>query len=54
MFLNNYQYPEKREAFKIFLLFLVSILIRIPVVLLFGDINLMINIMNNKNQKNNV
>jgi len=40
MFLNNYQYPEKREAFKIFLLFLVSILIRIPVVLLFGDINL--------------
>ena len=40
MFLNNYQYPEKREAFKIFLLFLVSIFIRIPVVLLFGDINL--------------
>jgi len=40
MFLNNYQYPKKKETFKIILLFLVSIFIRIPIVLFFGDINL--------------
>ena len=37
MYLNNYQYLEKKETFKIILLFLVSVAIRIPVILFFGD-----------------
>ena len=37
MYLNNYQYLEKKETFKIILLFLVSVAVRIPVILFFGD-----------------
>ena len=40
MYLNNYQYSQKKETFTIILLILFSALIRIPVVLFFGDTSL--------------
>ena len=40
MYLNNYQYSQKKETFTIILLILFSVLIRIPVILFFGDANL--------------
>ena len=40
MYLNNYQYLKNKEAVKLILLILFSLLIRIPVILIFGDSNL--------------
>ena len=40
MYLNNYQYLKNKETVKLFLLILFSLLIRIPVILMFGDSNL--------------
>ena len=40
MYLNNYQYLKNKETVKLILLILFSLLIRIPVILIFGDSNL--------------
>jgi hypothetical protein len=40
MFFNHYQFLEKKETLVVILLVLLSIVIRIPVVLIFGDTNL--------------
>ena len=40
MFLNNYQFLKKKETFVLISLILISVLMRIPVILLFGDIRL--------------
>jgi len=40
MYLNNYLDIEKKEIFTIFLLIIFSALIRIPVIIIFGDTNL--------------
>ena len=40
MFLNNNQFSKKKETFVLFSLILISVLIRIPVILIFGDSNL--------------
>ena len=40
MYLNNYQYLKNKETVKLILLILFSLLIRIPVILIFGDLNL--------------
>ena len=40
MYLNNYQYLKNKETIKLILLILFSLLIRIPVILIFGDLNL--------------
>ena len=40
MYLNNYQYLKNKETTKLILLILFSLLIRIPVILIFGDSNL--------------
>ena len=40
MYLNNYLDIEKKEIFTIFLLIIISALIRIPVIIIFGDTNL--------------
>ena len=40
MYLNNYQYLKNKETTKLIFLILFSLLIRIPVILIFGDSNL--------------
>ena len=40
MYLNNYQYLKKKETIKFILLIFLSILLRIPIVLIFGDSSL--------------
>ena len=40
MYLNNYQYLKNKETIKLILLILFSLLIRIPVILIFGDSSL--------------
>ena len=40
MYLNNYQYLKKNETFILFSLILFSALVRIPVILMFGDSSL--------------
>ena len=40
MYLNNYQYLKNKETVKLVLLILFSLLIRIPVILIFGDSSL--------------
>ena len=40
MHLNNYQFLKKRENLVLFLLVLSSVLIRIPIILIYGDTNL--------------
>ena len=40
MYLNNYQYLKRKEILIVILLFLFSVAIRIPIVLIFGDTNL--------------
>ena len=40
MFLNNNQFSKKKETFVLFSLILISVLIRIPVILIFGDTSL--------------
>ena len=40
MYLNNYQYLKNKETVKLILLILFSLLIRIPVILIFGDSSL--------------
>ena len=40
MYLNNYQYLKNKETVKLILLILFSLLIRIPVILIFGDTSL--------------
>ena len=40
MYLNNYQYLKNKETSKLILLILFSLLIRIPVILIFGDTSL--------------
>ena len=37
MYLNNHQLPIKKETLTLILLFLFSVLIRIPIVLIYGD-----------------
>ena len=37
MYLNNYQLPIKKETLILILLFLFSVLIRIPIILIYGD-----------------
>ena len=40
MYLNNYQYLKKTQNTKFILLIFLSILIRIPVILIYGDTSL--------------
>ena len=40
MYLNNYQYLKRKEILIVILLFLFSVAIRIPIILIFGDTNL--------------
>ena len=40
MYLNNYQLPVKKETLTLILLFLFSALIRIPIILIYGDTSL--------------
>jgi len=40
MYLNNYQYLKRKEIPIVILLFLFSVAIRIPIILIFGDTNL--------------
>ena len=40
MYLNNYQYLKKKESFILIFLILISLFIRIPVILIFGDTHL--------------
>ena len=40
MYLNNYQYLKKNETFILFSLILFSALVRIPVILMYGDSSL--------------
>ena len=40
MFLTNYQFLKKKETFVLISLILISVLMRIPVILLFGDTRL--------------
>ena len=40
MHLNNYQFLKKRENLVLFLLVFLSVLIRIPIILIYGDTNL--------------
>ena len=40
MYLNNYQYLKNKETSKLVLLILLSFFIRIPVILIFGDLSL--------------
>ena len=40
MHLNNYQFLKKKEKLVLFLLILFSVLIRIPIILIYGDTNL--------------
>ena len=37
MYLNNYQYLKKKESFILIFLILISLFVRIPVILIFGD-----------------
>ena len=40
MYLNNYQYFKKNETFSLLFLILISIFIRIPIIILYGDTSL--------------
>ena len=40
MHLNNYQFLKKKENLVLFLLVFLSVLIRIPIILIYGDTNL--------------
>ena len=40
MYLDNYQLPIKKETLSLIILFLFSVLLRIPVILLYGDTSL--------------
>ena len=40
MYLNNYQLPIKKETLTLIFLFLFSVLIRIPIILIYGDTSL--------------
>ena len=40
MHLNNYQFLKKKENLVLFLLVFLSVLIRIPIILIYGDANL--------------
>ena len=40
MYLNNYQLPIKKETLTLILLFVFSALIRIPIILIYGDTSL--------------
>lgn len=40
MYLNNYQHQNKIETFTLVFLFIFSIVIRVPIILIFGDVDL--------------
>ena len=40
MYLNNYQYIKKNETFSLLFLILISIFVRIPIIILYGDTSL--------------